>query len=239
MERLNLASFIFLVVLFVLMPRAALRSARQLRLAQSEGKPLPRLRIAISTMFALTVLWFLATMNAGAMGRSLFAVGQIGLREVAIGAAGLMLLLMANVISRRFSTPDEERRRLLYGFAPRTGKEYAVFALMAVMAGIAEEAAYRGVAVWTLTSVFGNPVGPIFLSAMAFSVTHAVQGGKAMAIVFAIALVLQGIVQLTGTLVIAMVVHTIYDLIAGAIAMRRVNALLAAVPPAAATPTPG
>ncbi len=239
MERLNLASFIFLVVLFVLMPRAALRSARQLRLAQSEGQPLPRLRIAISTMFSLTVLWFLAAMNAGAMRTSLFAVGTVGLREVAIGAAGLLLLLLALVISRRISTPEEERRRLLYGFAPRNGKEYAVFALMAVMAGIAEEAAYRGVAVWTLSAVFGNPVGPIFLSAMAFAVTHAVQGGKAMAIIFGIALVLQGVVQLTGTLVIAMVVHAIYDLIAGAVAMRRVKELMAAEPPPAAAATPG
>ncbi len=239
MERLNLASFIFLVVLFVLMPRAALRSARQLRQAQGEGKPLPRLRIMLSTMFSLAILWFLAAMNAVGMGSDLFAVPTIGWREVGIGVAGLALLLAAIPISRAIRTPEEERRQLLFGIAPRDGREYAVFAVLAVMAGIAEEAAYRGVAVWTLTPIFGGPGPAIFLSAMAFAVVHAVQGGKAMAIIFGIALVLQGIVQFTGTLVIAMIVHAIYDLVAGAVAMRRVKELAAAEPPGNGGPGAG
>lgn len=236
MERLNLASFIFLVVLFVLMPRAALRSARQLRQANSEGKPLPRLRIMLSTMFSLAILWFLSAMNAVGMGSNLFALPAIGWRELGIGVGGLALLLAAIPLSRAIRTPEEQRRQLLYGIAPRNGREYALFAVLAVMAGVAEEAAYRGVAVWTLTPIFGGPGPAIFLSAMAFAVVHAVQGGKAMAIIFGIALVLQGVVQLTGTLVIAMIIHAIYDLIAGAVAMRRVKALMAAEPPVPSAP---
>ena len=40
--RLDIASLIFLVVLFVLTPRAALRSARVMRQAREAGAPIPR-----------------------------------------------------------------------------------------------------------------------------------------------------------------------------------------------------
>lgn len=234
MDRLNLVSFIFLVVLFVLAPRAALRSARLLRRMQAEGQPLPRRRLVLSTMFSLSVLWALSAINAEAMGRALFAVWHLGAREILTGVAGFAVLLAAIPISRWGQTEEEERRRLVYGMAPRDGQEMALFTLVAVMAGVAEEAAYRGVAVWILAPIFGSVVPAILLSAMAFAVAHAVQGGRAMAIVFAIALVFHGMVQLTGTLVIAMVVHTGYDIAAGSLAGRRAKRLAIDEPPGVA-----
>lgn len=245
MDRLNLVSFIFLVVLFVLTPRAALRSARLLRQMQADGQPLPRRRMVLSTMFSLSVLWALSALNAAAMGRELFAVWRFGARELVVGAGGLVLLLAAIPLSRWGRTPEEERRRLVYGFAPRNAGEMTVFAVVAVVAGVAEEAAYRGVAVWVLAPIFGSVAPAIALSAMAFAVAHAVQGGRAMAIVFAIALVFHGIVQLTGTLVVAMVAHAAYDVVAGIVAGRRARESLAAdvaAPPPAESPaaaTPG
>ncbi len=244
MERLNLASFIFLVVLFVLMPRAALRSARQLRQAQAAGTMPPRKRIILSTMFSLTILWFLAAMNAAAMGSNVFSVDGVGLREIAIGIVAFAVLLLAIPISRAIQTRDELRRRLLNSIAPRTASEFAVFVALALMAGIAEESAYRGVAVWTLTPVFGGMLPAMALSAMAFAVAHAVQGGKTMAIVFGIAIVFHVLVQLTNTLVIAMVVHAAYDVVAGYMGAKLAKefdaeaaaASAAATPPAASPP---
>jgi membrane protease YdiL (CAAX protease family) len=236
MEKLNLINFIFLVVLFVLTPRGALRSARLLRQAQAAGQAIPRTRMALSTAFALAVLWFLASINAQSREVSLFALPVLGLREIGIGIGALAVLLLAIPISRALRSEDEERKQLIYGFAPRNGREYAIFALIAVMAGVAEEAAYRGVAVWILTPIFGGILPAILLSAMAFAVAHAVQGGKTMGIVFAIALVFHAVVYFTGTLVVAMVVHTVYDLIAGAVAGRRATQLLRVEEPAANVP---
>jgi len=225
MERLDFASLIFLVVLFVLMPRAALRTARQLRQAQADGNVPPRARIAISTMFALTVLWLISALNASAMGTGLFWAANVGLGDVGLGVLAFALLLLAIPLSRAIRSPEEERRRLIMSIAPRNAREFAIFALVAVMAGIAEEAAYRGVAVWILTPIVGNIVPAMFLSAMAFAVAHAVQGGKAVLIVFGVAMVLHALVYLTNTLVIAMLVHTAYDLVAGFAAGRRAKAL--------------
>jgi membrane protease YdiL (CAAX protease family) len=226
MDRLNLLNFIFLVVLFVLTPRGALRTARTLRQSQAQGQPLPRTRMALSTAFALGVLWLLSVFNAKSMGINLFRIPSFGAKELGIGLIALAVLLLAIPISRYRRSEAEERRRLLYGFAPRNGREYMIFAAIAILAGIAEEAAYRGVAVWVLTPIFGSIVPAMFLSAMAFAVAHAVQGGRTMAIVFAIAVVFHAIVYFTGTLVVAMVVHTIYDLIAGAVAGKRARELL-------------
>jgi hypothetical protein len=225
MGNLNLASFIFLVVLFVLMPRSALRSARQLRQAHAEGTMPPRLRMALSTMFAMTVLWFLSAINASALGINLFALHGAGLRELGIGLMAFAALLLAIPVSRALRKPEDERRQLIFSLAPRTPREWAVYALIAVMAGIAEESAYRGVAVWILTPVFGNPLPAMFLAAMSFGVAHAVQGAKTMAVVFFIALVFHALVWFTDTLVIAMVAHTAYDLIAGYVASRRAREL--------------
>jgi membrane protease YdiL (CAAX protease family) len=221
MERLNIASFVFLIVLFVLLPRAALRSARMLRQAHAEGKMPPRKRIVISTLFSLTVIWFISAMNGISMQRSLFSLENVGLREIGIGVAAFALLLLAIPISRAMRRPEEERQRIVFSMAPRTPGEFGLFVLVAVAAGIAEESAYRGVAIWILTPVFGSIVPAIFLSAMSFSVAHAVQGGKTMAMIFAIALVFHALVYLTGTLVIAMVVHAAYDIVAGYAAAKR------------------
>lgn len=226
--RLNVASFIFLVVLFVLMPRAALRSARVVRQAHDAGQPLPRMRLMLSTAFALMVIWLLAQMNAAPMGRDLFWLPRFGARELAIGAAGLAAVLAMIPIGSAFRTPEEERKRFIYSLAPRTSRELAAFVIVAIMAGIAEESAYRGVAVWLLSPVFGSHVPAAFLSAMAFGVAHAVQGARSMILTFVVAVLFQAIVQLTGTLVIAMVVHATYDIVAGLVLKRRIERMAAA-----------
>lgn len=241
MDRLNLVSFIFLVVLFVLTPRAALRSARLLRQVQADGQPIPRRRMALSTMLMLSMVWAISAVNASMMGRNLFSVAGMGVREIGIGVIAFAILLTAIPMSRALRTPEEERERLLHTLVPRDAREFAMFALVAVMAGIAEESAYRGIAVWILAPIFGHLVPAMFLSAMAFAVAHAVQGGKTMAMVFFIAALFHALVYLTGTLVIAMVVHTAYDVVAGYVAGRRAKALFAAertMPAKTASPEP-
>ena len=127
---LDIASLIFLVVLFVLTPRAALRSARVMRQAREAGAPIPRLRIMLSTAFALTVTWLLAQLNATAMRMNLFAMPPIGLREVLIGLAGFAALLSLIPISTAIRTPDKQRKQLVNSLAPRNAREVAAFALL-------------------------------------------------------------------------------------------------------------
>jgi membrane protease YdiL (CAAX protease family) len=168
----------------------------------------------------MVIYWLISTMNARMMQRDLFAIPALGLREIGIGLAAFAVLLLAIPVSQRLQPPEERRKQLIYTLAPRNAKEYAGFAALSVLAGIAEEAAYRGVAVWILAPIVGFAPA-VFLSAAAFTVAHAVQGGRSMGVIFGIALVFHATVELTNTLVIAMAAHTAYDLVAGAVAGRR------------------
>ena len=77
------------------------------------------------------------------------------------------------------------------------------------------ESAYRGVAIASLTWLLGNAWLAVLVSAVAFALAHSTQGWKSAVIVFFLALSMHALVAFTGTLVIAMVVHTVYDLVAG------------------------
>ena len=61
------------------------------------------------------------------------------------------------------------------------------------------------------------------ISALAFAVSHALQGWKTGIIIFAIGLTMHALVWFTGTLVVAMVVHASYDVMAGIVGAWRVR----------------
>ncbi len=83
-----------------------------------------------------------------------------------------------------------------------------------VVASVAEEAAYRGVGFAILWYALGNGWVAAVLCAVAFALAHTVQGWRSAGWVFLIGLVMQGLAVLAGTLVLAMLVHLLYDLVA-------------------------
>jgi membrane protease YdiL (CAAX protease family) len=214
-------SLFFLAYLFVVLPWAAFRSARVLsaaRAAAGAGGPETagpsRESIWIRTVVNLGLLLVLSWFVGRSFDYSIFASPALGLREWgwAAGALGVTLLLRQALRALR---PEEERRRLLvYFLAPRTSREWTWTVVAMLFAGVAEEAAYRGVAMNILWYGLGNPWLSAVLCAIAFALAHWMQGWKSGAFIFVLALVFHGLVALTGTLVLAMVVHVVYDLIA-------------------------
>jgi membrane protease YdiL (CAAX protease family) len=97
---------------------------------------------------------------------------------------------------------------------PRTWPQWALWLAVSLAAGIAEETAYRGVLVVLLASATASFVVATVLSAIAFAIVHYPQGAKSMGWVFAIGLVMQAVVSVTGTLYVAMGVHAVYDVTA-------------------------
>jgi membrane protease YdiL (CAAX protease family) len=103
---------------------------------------------------------------------------------------------------------------------PQSSRERALFSVVSVVAGISEEAAYRGVLMAVLSYALGNPWLAALISALAFAVGHALQGWKSMVVIFAMACSMHALVWYTGTLVVAMAVHAIYDLLAPTVRRR-------------------
>jgi membrane protease YdiL (CAAX protease family) len=127
---------------------------------------------------------------------------------------GLAAMVGLRAVAERILTEEEKRSSILVHWAPRNAGDWSLASASGIAAGIAEEAAYRGVGLAILTPFFGSAGLTIVLLAAAFAAGHAVQGMKSGIIVFAMALLMHGLVAATGTLVIAMVAHAAYDVIA-------------------------
>ena len=208
----------YLAVMLVIIPRGAIRSRRILGdSATTAGQPeLTRRQILLQSILTLTLLGVMTGIAAWAIDYDpLHRPARFGTLELLIGAGGLAITGLAGWLSGRVRTPAEREKLAIYRWMPQTGVERALFVVSALLAGTVEEAAYRGVLVTILAGVTGSAAVGALVSALAFAVGHAVQGWKSGVVVFAMALLMQAIVALTGTLLIAMAVHALYDIVAG------------------------
>lgn len=228
----SLLGWILLLWLLVILPRGAMRSARIFRHAQESGSDasLPRRRqLFLGTMFVLGITFLQAWMVAGEYGWGLFEVPTLGVRELGLGVTSLALLLLLRQANYWIRTPEERRTMVVRKLLPQDRSEWGLYGITAVSAGIAEEAAYRGAIMSVLIGLTGMPWVAVLVSAVAFAVAHALQGWKSAIVIFVMALAMHGLVFLTGTLVIAMVVHAVYDLLAGVLGAREAGGEGAAI----------
>jgi membrane protease YdiL (CAAX protease family) len=212
-------SILFVFLVLVVLPVGAVRSrstiakgARQRRGARSR----PARRSDVLTR-ALVVQLLLFTMSFGvARHERMDLWSWTGLRPVNVGIAigALTLLLVLGALSWQLRTPEERRTLWMQHLLPRTWAQWALWLVLSLAAGVAEETAYRGVLVVLLASVTASFVTAALLSAAAFALVHYPQGAKSMGWVFAIGLVMQAVVAGTGMLYVAMGVHAVYDVTA-------------------------
>ena len=218
MHAIGLSSQVYLIYLLLLIPFAAIRSARHFNApASPDGappwRPLPsRLRMFISTSIILTILFALAWFTARSFDYEIFALPRFGVREALEGAAALAVCFVMIFVGRAIRTPEEIAKLPVNRLMPQGPRETVAYSVMSIVAGISEEAAYRGVLVQVLWYALGNGWIAVLIAATAFAVAHALQGWKSILIIFVIACVMHALVWFTGTLVIAMVVHATYDL---------------------------
>jgi membrane protease YdiL (CAAX protease family) len=136
-----------------------------------------------------------------------------GASTVALGAA--LLVALVTLMRPMWRKRVEERSRKVWLFMPRTRQERLLWIGCSVAAGVSEETTYRGVMFALLWRLTGSPVAAALIAATVFSISHALQGGKSMAIIFGFALAFQALAWMSGSLYVAMAVHALYDAAAG------------------------
>ncbi|HUR29599.1 MAG TPA: CPBP family intramembrane glutamic endopeptidase [Planctomycetota bacterium] len=207
-----------LAYLLVFLPYAAFKSARRLHAIESGASSdlLPtRSSVWISTSAMLATLLAFSWWVGDGFGFRIFAVRGIGVREILAASGALLSLFALRALTRRLRTDEERRKLVVYKLAPRDKREWILWTVTVLLASVAEEAAYRGVALQTLWDSLGNPWIAALLCSLAFAAAHCVQGVKSVIMIFAVALVMHALVAFTRTLVLAMLVHAVYDLVAG------------------------
>lgn len=218
MHAIGTSSAVYLIFLLVLAPALAFKNAKVFK---ARANALPALStIYLNSLVMLAVLFALAWFTARSFAYGLFATPALGVRAWLAGAAALAFQFATQYVSRAVRTPEEHRTMPVLRLTPRSAGERALYSVASIVAGVAEEAAYRGV----LTSILWYALGSVwiaaFISAVAFAAGHAVQGWKSMAVIFVMACSMQLLVNYTGTLVIAMAVHAVYDLCAPTVRRR-------------------
>jgi len=91
---------------------------------------------------------------------------------------------------------------------------------IAVLAGVGEECAYRGVAYVLLVDLLGSAWLSLTICTLAFALAHIYQGWKSSLEVGALSLLSQLAVFLTGSLYLSIAVHAAYDTLLGWLVMR-------------------
>lgn len=226
-------NLLLLAYLFVLLPLGVYKSARRfeaMRANRSAAKaagrstagtvPTPT-SIYIGTLFNMGILGALAFMAADEARLRLFRVDHFGTREFVACVVWLVASFSVGLLSRAWRSEAELRDMPMLDLVPRTRRDWLTFGAVAVVAGVCEEAAYRGMGFnalhWWISGFpldgaarVATPVAAL-LVAGAFALAHQVQGSKSVAIIFVKALLMQVLVWYTGTLVGAMVGHVVLD----------------------------
>lgn len=222
-------SLALLAYLLVLLPYAAFKSARRMRAIESGASSdlLPsRSSVWVHTSAMLAVMLALSWWVGDGFGFRVFALDDLGARELSAACAALLSIFALRALTRRLRSEAERRKLVVYKLAPRDKREWLSWTLTVLLASVAEEAAYRGVAMQILWYSLGDPWLAAGICSVAFAAAHWVQGRKSMLMIFAVALVLHALVAYTRTLVLAMFVHAAFDFVSGWLIRREADVLL-------------
>jgi membrane protease YdiL (CAAX protease family) len=204
------SAWVFLVIVCVIFPLGAVRQHG--RFGTINFLP-SRRRIYVSALITHLMLLALAWFTMRDTNMQLWPAHDFGGFDVAIGAIALATGLPP--LLRKLRPKDPVARERIRLIAPRTASEFGLFYLVSVSAGVVEELTYRGVLFAVLSALVRSWWIAAVLGAAVFGIVHLFQGWKSAGIATLIGLREQIVVGLTGTLLVAIVVHALHDIITG------------------------
>jgi hypothetical protein len=220
----------FLGYLCLLLPWAAARSRARVRPLESDDParraaaeaalPAGVVRLLSATLLLLLMLGCFSWILAREWRYDLFGGRALDPRAWFLGLVTLTLQLVLFAVARYWRGVEARRHTVVRRLVPRSPAEWAMVATVVLAAGFAEEAAYRGLGMLFLGILTGSALLSAALMSLAFAAAHALQGRKSMIVILGTAVLMHLLVFLTGTLVVAMVVHVVYDLLAVALTAR-------------------
>lgn len=201
----------FLLVVALVLPALALFGLRQSQnQAAGQYQDLPLTPVIIQIGVVQTIVAALAWLAMWGNGLEISWGAEISPFTFAVAWLTLgVIVTVAFFEARRPLKPEEVVRRRLRKIS--AGNE--AWMGITIYAGMVEEFAYRGVLTLILASFMGYWPGAV-ISAILFSLSHIYSGKRAVLFGIPFALAMQGLVYISGGLLLAILVHAIYDLVA-------------------------
>jgi len=203
-----------LLMVFAVIPALAVKAYYHLR----SGKPLqPKKKRFLSTILVQLMLLLIAMGSANRQGLHLWQTKFPTSVECLMG----LLLISAVYVRLRRSWSRRPDAHLAHSrlLLPENSAELKYWVVISLVAGIGEEYIYRGVTYAAVLSLTGRIFSSAIICALAFGAAHLALGIRNGISTFAMGLVFQFLVLWTGTLYLAMFVHTAYDLLVGMVAV--------------------
>ncbi|MFH2051590.1 MAG: CPBP family intramembrane glutamic endopeptidase [bacterium] len=219
----DLYGIVVIILLVVAIPLEGMATFRRLLRWTAAGRPDARVR---TYLMILALEWILAGTLLGwwlGLGRAIDPLRLYGAPSgwqwlAVAGGLGLMGLQVAQW--RRIREDRVKLRELagefdqLMGLAPRNPMEARLFDALGVTAGICEEVLYRGILLAITQPIMGTSFA-VVVTSVVFGLGHLYQGSRGVLKTGAVGLVLALMTLWTGSILTAVVVHAVTDLVAG------------------------
>ena len=196
----------FLLIAVVAFPLVAVVNARQSRGAALEA--LSRTALYVQLLVIQLILAVLGALAAYGMDLPIVWRARVDPRTLVASTALLTLAVFLSLALRDRRKSRPELSKLL---APHTPGEWMLWSVGMVATAVVEEFAYRGVLFALASRFFDSWIVSAALSALVFGLTHAAQGWRGVVLSGVFGLGFQLLVLWSGGLLLAIVVHLIYD----------------------------
>jgi membrane protease YdiL (CAAX protease family) len=204
--------WLFVVVIGVFMPAAVVRSSRRAKpAAKGHQKFTKRLRNVVILVGLAAVALVVARRDNIMLFPAFEWTPRLIVSSIAV-LVGVVALAEALLLAR---SPDQRRELWARQIIPGNNAERAVWLVSATVAGATEEIIFRGVLFALLAAITGSVAAAAVVSALVFALAHYRQGWKSMAFIAPTALLFQWLVIYSGSLVPAIIVHAIYNIVRG------------------------
>jgi membrane protease YdiL (CAAX protease family) len=214
----DLIGWLFVAVIGVLVPVAAVRSARRDSRTASHQTITQRLRNVVFLIVLACIALFVAWRENIALFPAVRWTPALAGLSVAILVG---VLALAEALLRTRSV--EERKKLwVRQIIPRNSAERALWVVSSITAGATEEIIFRGVFFVLVAAITGSIMAAV-ISATVFALAHYRQGWKSMAFIAPTALLFQWLVIFAGSLIPAMIVHAACNIVRGLRASAAMN----------------
>lgn len=199
----------FLLIVGVAIPYLALKTKQRLR---GNELPIPRAQFFFQTAIFQLIIYAFALVAAWTNAIRLQLIPIVWWRA---WPALALLIVTLSLLKFRWPYRDEADRRRLYALLPHDRRELGPYLVLCVVAAVAEEVIYRGVAYRLLIRLGLTIWIAAAILSFVFAIAHAVQGWRSAVVIGLIAAGFHFIVIYSGALLPAIAAHFLYDALAG------------------------
>jgi membrane protease YdiL (CAAX protease family) len=200
---------VFLALIGLGVPALALAGKRKL----DAGLRLPRVPLYIEGIVTQTVLLSVSFGIAALNGISLLVAPHPEPKHMALAGGMLLAAIAAMLVATRLGSDDTLDR--IYMIVPATYGEKVFWIVVSAAAAFGEELTYRGVLFQLLDGQLSNFWLSAAIGSILFAAAHVAQGWASAAVIAIFGLCFQVLARETGSLLLPVIIHFLYDVATG------------------------